>query len=334
MDFISRSFYLIMAVAGLLFCGVAQSATYSYDALGRVVSIQYENGTKVTYGYDSMGNRTETDIKQGTGSGGPDTFFAVLSVPSSVGRPAINLRSLANRLGYDGTETARITFIVPEDAIVKGQGGTESFPDGGVAIDTGDWPESLGNELTLKVSGKVYGGGGAGGNEAVKGNRTVYTGGDGGASIVLRTKLNVKIEEGGEIKGGGGGGGSGASSGIWRPMSPITLFNTHAGGAGGGGFPNGKAGHADRPGVFGTMAKDGTTSGGGRGSIALLRGGEKSPNGHGGKGGAAARPGSPGQASLEGYAGAAGGAAGAALETNGNNYSITNRGVLEGARRY
>jgi uncharacterized protein RhaS with RHS repeats len=34
------------------------SATYTYDTLGRVKTITYSNGKKVTFNYDKAGNRT------------------------------------------------------------------------------------------------------------------------------------------------------------------------------------------------------------------------------------------------------------------------------------
>ncbi len=35
------------------------TATYQYDALGRVVHVTYSNGASVTYTYDAAGNRTQ-----------------------------------------------------------------------------------------------------------------------------------------------------------------------------------------------------------------------------------------------------------------------------------
>jgi YD repeat-containing protein len=42
----------------LLPCGVIASALYTYDAVGRVTSALYDNGTCVAYLYDANGNRT------------------------------------------------------------------------------------------------------------------------------------------------------------------------------------------------------------------------------------------------------------------------------------
>jgi YD repeat-containing protein len=46
----------------------ADTATYTYDNLGRVKTVTYTNGTVITYNYDSMGNRTSvvTSCPSGT----------------------------------------------------------------------------------------------------------------------------------------------------------------------------------------------------------------------------------------------------------------------------
>jgi len=38
----------------------AGTTTYKYDTLGRVVEVDYPNGTVIKYTYDAAGNRTQT----------------------------------------------------------------------------------------------------------------------------------------------------------------------------------------------------------------------------------------------------------------------------------
>lgn len=45
----------------------AASASYTYDALGRVTSVTYDNGTVITYTYDSTGNLTNKTVTCGAG---------------------------------------------------------------------------------------------------------------------------------------------------------------------------------------------------------------------------------------------------------------------------
>jgi YD repeat-containing protein len=50
----------------------ADQTIYTYDALGRLQSVQYQNGTTVAYTYDPAGNRTQVANTGGSGStGGP-----------------------------------------------------------------------------------------------------------------------------------------------------------------------------------------------------------------------------------------------------------------------
>ncbi len=49
---------LIALAGGDAALAAAQTITYTYDALGRVVTVNYGNGVTVTYTYDKAGNRT------------------------------------------------------------------------------------------------------------------------------------------------------------------------------------------------------------------------------------------------------------------------------------
>lgn len=66
----SRSFYAVAAtgmiavvitVAALAAgSAMAGNTTYKYDALGRVIEVDYPDGSIVYYQYDAAGNRTST----------------------------------------------------------------------------------------------------------------------------------------------------------------------------------------------------------------------------------------------------------------------------------
>ncbi len=59
---------LITFCFGMSDVAVAQSATtsYTYDALGRLVTVTYPNGSMVTYSYDAAGNRRSVTITGST----------------------------------------------------------------------------------------------------------------------------------------------------------------------------------------------------------------------------------------------------------------------------
>lgn len=50
------SLFLLVILSG----SAGAATTYTYDALGRLVSVTYSNGKTITYTYDAAGNRTQT----------------------------------------------------------------------------------------------------------------------------------------------------------------------------------------------------------------------------------------------------------------------------------
>ncbi len=60
----------LFAVGALAGAGTATAATgsvvYTYDALGRVISANYDTGVLIIYSYDAAGNRTQQVINVNT----------------------------------------------------------------------------------------------------------------------------------------------------------------------------------------------------------------------------------------------------------------------------
>lgn len=83
---------ILAALLGLLlslsFSALAE--TYSYDELGRLTKVVYDDNTSITYRYDSMGNRTQARVGKETpasnapegGSSGGGCFIATAAYGS------------------------------------------------------------------------------------------------------------------------------------------------------------------------------------------------------------------------------------------------------------
>lgn len=308
---------LVLSGAALFGEATADTATYVYDALGRLIRVHLSDGTIIVYDYDAAGNRT----RQVRGNGNP--FNQTLQV---TGTGPVNLRTIADQAGYTGITNATITFQVGAAITIMGAAGA---PSGGVCIDTGVWPSSqYAISLALQVSGKVYGGGGAGNSGA------------GGDAIYCRENISITVNAGGQVKAGGGGGGKGG--GWQRDNSDGEGYWTTTyleGGGGGGGFPNGPGGASEGPG--GTGSAGTSTAGGAGGSSGVALG---HTCGAGGAGGAAAASGATGATGSGSatcgsfvcwtgpFSGAAGGAPGYAIRKNGKTVPVTNNGTIAGAQ--
>jgi YD repeat-containing protein len=319
---LARAASLVAASSCLFDAGAfGDTVTYKYDALGRVTQAIYSSGTSVFYTYDAAGNRTLVVRTNGSG------FNATYQL---TGGGPVNLRSVANSLGYDGAQNATMTFQVLSGVTIQGSS------SGGIAVDTGTWPTgSYSIVLTLAVlsGGKIYGGGGQGGS-APSGN-----GGAGGDAVYARAPMTVTVASGAEIKCGGPGGGVG---GGWNQFAkdPDTglwvLISSYLGGGGGGGAPNGLGGTGFSNGANGTLSAGGAH---GNGQTGLF--GSRAC-GNGANGATITGTSSAGVASTgtEGIVGGvskwtktapgAGSVPGYAIRKNGNTVTVTNSGTITG----
>ncbi len=323
---------MLFASAGAAQSANAETATYAYDAHGRLISVTFSDGRVVRYTYDGAGNRLV--VSRGTTT---SAFTATIAVP---GGGPINLRTLAEANGYTGQTNATVLFEVNNGATITGLAALKALPPnaggaGGRGIDTGVWPTAtyaISLSLTVKTGGKVYGGGGGGGQSGGDAGAS-RAGGAGGDAIYCQTPISIVVQSGGEVRAGGGGGGGG---GGWVRTTPETL--RYSGGGGGGGFPNGLGNDAGGADSMGSAGADGTGAGGGAGGAGFpipLASRSTAAGGNGGGAAAAGAVGGTASGSVSGgyskIAPASGGAAGFAIRKNGNTVGVTNSGAISGA---
>lgn len=259
-----------------------------------------------------------------SGTDQDNPYWAVLAAPGAVVPPpgapvtatidlttsavGVNLRTIADANGYDGSSNANYTFRVPNGVTITGLANT------GRAIDSGSWPSTATIVLALEVqSGGIVRGGGGNGGHGGNFNNSGAQGTAGGDAIYCQFDIAVTIDVGGTVSGGGGGGAGG--NGAKHLVSGEWLFN--GGGGAGGGFPNGALGAGGSGDMDGADGSPGTTGGGGAGGA-----GSGGGSGAGGAGGGAATAGS-------GALGAVG-AAGYAVRKNGHGVPVTNNGTMQG----
>ncbi|HEM8710283.1 RHS repeat domain-containing protein [Acinetobacter baumannii] len=53
-----RNTLLLILAISMTPIAYAASATYKYDSSGKLISIQYDDGSEITYSYDNQGNMT------------------------------------------------------------------------------------------------------------------------------------------------------------------------------------------------------------------------------------------------------------------------------------
>ncbi|MDP3377253.1 MAG: RHS repeat domain-containing protein [Brevundimonas sp.] len=302
----------------------ADPINYTYDALGRLHRVEYSTGCTIEYTYDAAGNRTllsQTSCPPAPPPPPPPPPTPFTQTIQITGTAPVNLRSLANTAGYDGTRDATVTFELGSGVTITGAAA------GGLAIDSGTWPTgsyAIALSLVVKTGANVRGGGGSGGAGGGDFSGMGEPGGPGGDAIYCRLPMTVTVQSGAAVQAGGGGGAGGNPAIDW-PSETIA-----GGGGGGGGRPNGAGGPAgSSQGGSGTNAaagSAGTTSAAGNGGSGAER------NFFGGTlwGDAGGGGGNYGAAGSSVWSGASGGVAGYAIRKNGHTVTVTNSGTITG----
>jgi YD repeat-containing protein len=83
------AFLVSSALSGAAFAGAA----YTYDALGRVISVRFDDGKQIVYTYDSAGNRTQELVSATTVNRAPVTVADSLTLTEDQSSITLNPRT-------------------------------------------------------------------------------------------------------------------------------------------------------------------------------------------------------------------------------------------------
>ena len=126
------------------------------------------------------------------------------------------------------------------------------------ALRTGNWESETDLVVDIGGSGKIYGGGGAGGKGNSKESPSGINGGDGNSALgITYSGTTVNIASGGLICMGYGGGGGGGTAHN-KDEGNAHRYGSGSGGGGGAGFPGGVGGEGTNTDGTGERATDGT----------------------------------------------------------------------------
>ena len=126
----ARSIILLFAVLSCSLLARAETTTYTYDALGRLIQVNGSaNGSAVTYTYDAAGNRTQTTSKSESTAPSVPTGLSA----TAVSQTQINLSwSASTDTGGSGLAGYRIY----RGGTQVGTSATTSYSDSGLAAGT------------------------------------------------------------------------------------------------------------------------------------------------------------------------------------------------------
>jgi chitodextrinase len=126
----ARSIVLLFAVLGCALLARAETTTYTYDALGRLIQVNGSaNGSAATYTYDAAGNRTQTTAKSES---------VAPSVPTGLGATPISQTqiNLSWSASTDTGGSGLAGYRIYRGGTQVGTSATTSYSDSGLTAGT------------------------------------------------------------------------------------------------------------------------------------------------------------------------------------------------------
>lgn len=323
---------------------LAETVAYTYDELGRIKTVTYNNGQVITYSYDAAGNRTALQqtapaiAPTGTFSATPGSIAPGASVTLTWSSANATSASIDNGVGAVTPVAGGAVNVSPGATTtytltLSGPGGVTTRQatvtvTSGAFTATINVPGGAAANLRTLANAAGYDGARDANVTFVVANGATVTGGagapNGGAGIdsgvwpTTTFAITLALQVSGIVQGGGGSGGAGGSGAgdagavggaggdaiACRLNMSVTV---NAGGVVRGGGGGGHGGNGDTTGTVEPISKGGGGGGGG------------APNGPGGAPGASTGPPQPSAgASGTSSGGGAGGSAGGAATTVGS----------------
>lgn len=226
-----------------------------------------------------------------------NAFVSNVTIGSDTNR--VNMRTLANNSGWNGTIPLRLTVTVNSGVVV----GSDTTGAAAFFTDSG-FPS--GSQLSLVNNGYIVGAGGEGGRGGGDNNGGAGGTGGGAGGQALNAQYPISVTNNG-VMGGGGGGGGGAGPFVYpyyyygggnNPQLQ-TGYRGNCGGGGGGGagrFAGSPGRDGDGDGNWDDVNGGNTFTAGGGSLTGGGGGGAGQYNNYGGAGGGLGQPGSPSNA--------------------------------------
>lgn len=116
---------LVMTALGLSVAPALSATSYTYDALGRLIKVRYDNGKEINYTYDAAGNRTQRTVQTSGANNPPVAAPDTITMPETQSSVTFDPRS--NDTDPDGNSISLVSTGA-------GSLGTTALSGGGTTV--------------------------------------------------------------------------------------------------------------------------------------------------------------------------------------------------------